>query len=326
MNNFADIKAEKEEDEVVMIYINDNEDENTEKNNVEQKLDNSSEGSNKDHEMIDIQKATIDSSNIKNNIAEVSTPVHDSVEVPPTTTLLKPMNNKLDVEKNVNSNKRRKSVANIRQIHEAPAKKTRLSTNDAKVHNATIVNESKTEDNKLSKTNIQGTKSLKPSSSLQSPRAKKSTVTTVVSPGQANDPMRKYLSKPTCTQCNTTFITWAESRFHSHFHRNKRCCVCDKKVNESTIKDHVYSCLLFSKKLTSKELLAYMRPCSIHLIRSDHVKPKHPVIKRISKATKKGKQVTNLANDPIQTQTSDVEKESDVETGNRLKLKKKKNI
>lgn len=76
----------------------------------------------------------------------------------------------------------------------------------------------------------------------------------------------KYLSSPSCTSCKAKLITWAEARFHTQSHRSKKCCVCDEEIDEHSIRTHVYQCLLPSGTLTQKELLSYMKRCTVDII------------------------------------------------------------
>ena len=76
------------------------------------------------------------------------------------------------------------------------------------------------------------------------------------------------MSKPGCLTCSANVRTWAESRWHLHFHRTHQCGVCKRKIGTADAQNHVYSCLLRSGTLSTKDLLAYMRPCSVRLVKS----------------------------------------------------------
>lgn len=80
------------------------------------------------------------------------------------------------------------------------------------------------------------------------------------------DYSKKYLSNPTCTSCHKKLITWAEARFHTQSHRSQKCHICSKQIDEDSIEKHVYTCLLLSGTLTKKELLAYMKVCTVDLV------------------------------------------------------------
>lgn len=80
-----------------------------------------------------------------------------------------------------------------------------------------------------------------------------------------DDYTKKYLSSPTCTTCHVKLLTWAEARFHTQSHRFQRCSICNEQIDCNTIEKHVFTCLLLSGTLSNKEMLAYMKNCSVDL-------------------------------------------------------------
>lgn len=87
----------------------------------------------------------------------------------------------------------------------------------------------------------------------------------------------KYLSKLSCKKCNAVLKTLPESKFHDKCHASKQCPLCKKAIRSAQISNHVQTCLLISKELSTDELLKYMNPLSIKMIRVESTTNHQPV-------------------------------------------------
>lgn len=75
----------------------------------------------------------------------------------------------------------------------------------------------------------------------------------------------KKSRKLTCVLCKAKSKNSFESRYHNEFHRSRRCFVCHIRIDARSVKQHIYSCLLFSGKMSNKEMEDYMTPCVVRL-------------------------------------------------------------
>lgn len=77
--------------------------------------------------------------------------------------------------------------------------------------------------------------------------------------------LTKKSTKLTCALCKRKSKNSFESRYHNEFHRSRRCIACNAEIDERSVEKHIHSCLLFSGKMSTKEMRDYMTPCMVRL-------------------------------------------------------------
>lgn len=194
--------------------------------------------------------------------------------------------NKSDAEK-----KRRRSTVHERNdsadgltMKRSKTSRHSLRSSVSSVDVSNLVNESPpatASQNQRSKTNASTAKSpVPPITTPKKSRNRRPNDAVPSTSGQGT--ILKYLSKLSCKKCRAVLKTLPESKFHEKCHAMKQCPLCKKSIRSAEASNHVQTCLLMSRELTTEELKLYMKPLSINLIRCQSAILATPIITNVT--------------------------------------------